>query len=175
MFRKASTKDRFRWGLVIAILSLPLLGVAPASNDSPPPSHSTPTPVAPAAPILSPEALLNPDGTLRPAPGVSGVLDLQGWSVQLDPERGPVLQPQGMSTSSSSSSGGWHPLGSSVYGALESSVYAIAVSGTDVYVGGSFTDAGGNPDADYIARWDANTNTWHSLGTGVNGWVYAIA
>ena len=30
---------------------------------------------------------------------------------------------------------------------------AIAAAGPDVYVGGAFTNAGGDTDADYIARW----------------------
>jgi hypothetical protein len=42
----------------------------------------------------------------------------------------------------------WHALG----GGLNSTVFAIAVSGTNLYVGGFFTDAGGNVNADYIAR-----------------------
>lgn len=31
-------------------------------------------------------------------------------------------------------------------------MYAIAISGNDVYTGGVFDDAGGNPNADDIAR-----------------------
>ncbi|WP_348344684.1 T9SS type A sorting domain-containing protein, partial [Ignavibacterium sp.] len=42
-----------------------------------------------------------------------------------------------------------------------------------VYVGGAFTDAGGNSNADYIARWDGNN--WNALGVGLNDYVYAIA
>jgi hypothetical protein len=42
-----------------------------------------------------------------------------------------------------------------------------------VYVGGWFTDAGGNPNADYIARWDGSQ--WHALGSGLSRPVYAIA
>ncbi|HET9502644.1 MAG TPA: hypothetical protein VFO93_03835 [Hymenobacter sp.] len=34
----------------------------------------------------------------------------------------------------------------------------------DLLVGGSFTDAGGNPAADYVARW--HQGTWQALGTG---------
>jgi hypothetical protein len=40
-------------------------------------------------------------------------------------------------------------------------VYAIAVSGTDVYVGGAFVDAAGIPAADNIAKW--NGSAWSSL------------
>ncbi len=58
-------------------------------------------------------------------------------------------------------------------GQLNGDVSAIAVSGNNVYVGGSFTDAGGNSDADYIATW--NGISWGSLGHGLNGAVYAIA
>ena len=70
--------------------------------------------------------------------------------------------------------GTWFPLGSGV----EGGVWAIAVSGTQVYVGGTFTHAGGQP-ANGIARWDLSANAgqgaWFPLGSGVAGYVYAIA
>jgi len=53
-------------------------------------------------------------------------------------------------------------------------VYAIAISGDDVYVGGYFTQAG-NVAANYIAKWNATTQTWSALGSGTNGSVHAIA
>jgi PKD repeat protein/nitrous oxidase accessory protein NosD len=57
---------------------------------------------------------------------------------------------------------------------LPSSVNAIAVAGNgDVYVGGWFTDAGDDPNADHIARWDGTQ--WHPLGSGLNDGVQAIA
>jgi len=58
---------------------------------------------------------------------------------------------------------------------LNDIVYALAVSGTDLYVGGDFTSAGGIAGADRIARWDGLA--WHSLGagSGLNNSVYAIA
>jgi hypothetical protein len=40
-------------------------------------------------------------------------------------------------------------------------------------VGGIFTDAGGDPDADHIASW--NGTTWHAVGPSLNGDVRAIA
>ncbi len=40
-------------------------------------------------------------------------------------------------------------------------------------MGGDFTDAGGDANADYIARWDGAA--WHALGSGLNDTVYAIA
>src|SRR5690606_21938144 len=47
---------------------------------------------------------------------------------------------------------------------LSSNVRTIAISGTDVYVGGYFTDAGGVADADTIARWDGSD--WFAVGSG---------
>lgn len=46
------------------------------------------------------------------------------------------------------------------------SVLAIAVSGSDVYAGGTFDQAGGVP-ASRIARWSTASNTWSALGSGV--------
>ena len=63
--------------------------------------------------------------------------------------------------------GAWYPLGSG----LDNTVFGITVNGSDVYVGGSFTHAGGNP-ASHIARWDGSS--WSALGSGVNGGVYAV-
>lgn len=46
--------------------------------------------------------------------------------------------------------------------------------GVRVFVGGSFTAAGGNSAADYIARWDPSLNAWIALGTGIwNGFTNA--
>ena len=63
----------------------------------------------------------------------------------------------------------WSALG----GGLNDAVKAIAVEGADVYAGGSFTDAGGNANADGIARWDGAA--WQALGGGLNNTVNAIA
>lgn len=52
------------------------------------------------------------------------------------------------------------------------SVRAIAVDGSRVYVGGDFTVAG-NTAANFVAMWDGTT--WHSLGSGMDGKVYALA
>jgi hypothetical protein len=68
----------------------------------------------------------------------------------------------------------WYNLGSGFN--LNSSVNAIAVSGGNVYVGGTFTNAGGIT-ANRIAMW--NGSSWSSLGTGsangTSGTVLAIA
>jgi hypothetical protein len=51
-------------------------------------------------------------------------------------------------------------------------VYALAVSGSHLYVGGNFTTGGGSP-ANYIAQWDGSS--WTALGSGANNQVVALA
>jgi trimeric autotransporter adhesin len=63
--------------------------------------------------------------------------------------------------------GVWTPLGYGVNGIVNS----VSVSGTNVYVGGSFTSIGGLA-ANNIARW--NGTAWFALGSGLNGVVSAI-
>ena len=62
----------------------------------------------------------------------------------------------------------WSALGSGV----NFGVYAIAISDSDVYVGGDFTTAGGI-SANHIAKW--NGSTWFPMGSGVNDNVETIA
>ena len=110
------------------------------------------------------EQLLNPDGTLNLATGYSGPLDTDGYDVRLDPARGPLFRPLMVS-------GTWNALGTTP---LDNGVFALVVSGTDVYVGGNFTDAGGDPNADRIAKWDGSA--WSALGaTPLNNPVWALA
>jgi hypothetical protein len=54
----------------------------------------------------------------------------------------------------------WSALGSGMNG----SVYALAVSGSNVYAGGSFDMAGGVA-ATNIAKW--NGGSWSALGSGI--------
>lgn len=61
----------------------------------------------------------------------------------------------------------WHPLG----GGCNDYVISVAVSESNVYVGGEMTLAGGG-SASYIARWDGSA--WHSVGTGVNNQVREV-
>ena len=60
---------------------------------------------------------------------------------------------------------------------MNSHVYALAVSGSDLYAGGNFTTAGENA-ANYTAKWDGSS--WSALGSGLGGGypittVYALA
>ncbi len=64
----------------------------------------------------------------------------------------------------------WSALGNGV----DEEVFALAIDGTDVYVGGSFSKAGAI-SANHIARYDAATGTWSALGSGINASVRALA
>lgn len=70
----------------------------------------------------------------------------------------------------------WSALGSDIGGGVNGSVYSIALSSTGkLYVGGSFSSAGGVTAAN-IAVWDTVTSTWSAMGTGVSGnFVYSIS
>ncbi len=71
------------------------------------------------------------------------------------------------------SGSGWQDVGGGVTSSGQSGyVYAVVVSGTDVYVGGSFDTAGG-VGASNIAKWDGQH--WSALGSGTNGDVTALA
>ena len=69
----------------------------------------------------------------------------------------------------------WTALGSGMFYPFDfkatASVSALAVAGGDLYAGGLFTKAGGNPAAS-IAKWDG-TN-WSALGSGMNGAAYPV-
>ncbi|SPE58146.1 exported hypothetical protein [Verrucomicrobia bacterium] len=67
----------------------------------------------------------------------------------------------------------WSALGSGMGGDTQQNwVNALAVSGTNLYAGGSFSTAGGVP-ATNIAKWDGSA--WSALGSGLNGYVEALA
>jgi N-acetylneuraminic acid mutarotase len=149
---------------VIALL-VALLGAAPAQ----------PIQAAPAAlpGATSPEGLLNPDGTLDMAAGFQGTLDLSGWQVTLDGERGPVLKPA--ASSAAPSTPGWHALPNQ---GLDNTVYALAMVGTDLYVAGVFAKTGDGAIANLtgIARYSTADGAWHALNNeGLNNTVRALA
>jgi hypothetical protein len=74
----------------------------------------------------------------------------------------------------------WSALGSGASNGVNDFVDAIAVSGSDVYVGGRFTTAGGTANR-HVAKW--NGMSWSGFNGGVHqtlggtnyGWVYAAA
>jgi Tol biopolymer transport system component len=69
--------------------------------------------------------------------------------------------------------GAWFSLGTGIGGTVNALAVAENSGGGDlVYVGGAFSDAGGNAAADYIALWDGTA--WQSLPAGLNDTVEAI-
>ncbi len=122
------------------------------------------------------ENLLNPDGTLNLEAGFNGSVDASGWQMTTD-ARGmprftrleqPPLSPEGPDAAGDEWWDDEFMLGT------DDSVYAIAVSGSKVYMGGDFDHAGGVA-AQNVACWDSAAHTWSALGGGVNSRVLAIA
>lgn len=65
----------------------------------------------------------------------------------------------------------WGQLGSGSANGVNNTVYALTIFNSNLYVGGQFTTAGGNP-AMYIAHW--NGAGWTPLGQQVDNFVYAL-
>jgi len=61
----------------------------------------------------------------------------------------------------------WLPVGSGLSGA----VYALEISGYELYAGGAFTQALNGPTVNRIARWSFSSHRWEAFGRGVDGAV----
>src|SRR5438876_2744470 len=67
------------------------------------------------------------------------------------------------------STGSWSALGLG----MNDVVFALAFRGGELYAGGAFTTAGGNPGVNHIAKWTGSN--WETLDFGIEGAVYALA
>jgi N-acetylneuraminic acid mutarotase len=146
-----------------------LLAVALGTAPTQPTQAETTVPVG----AVSPAGLLNPDYTLDLSTGFEGMLDSSDWRVTLDGERGPVIKPA--SRSAAASAPGWLALPNN---GLDRMVWALAVVGSDLYVGGGFTKSGDGSltNLGRIARYDTTDSTWHALSNGgLSGEVRALA
>jgi uncharacterized membrane protein len=110
------------------------------------------------------EEALNPDGTLKR--GVQGSFKVEGYTMRTGKNGEPIFVPQTQNTAS----GTWSSLGTGSQNGVLGFVLALAVVGNEVYVGGFFTSAGG-VSANRVARFNTQTNTWSSLGTGSSNGV----
>jgi len=122
---------------------------------------------------------LSADGTLRVPSTFTSSLDPSGFRMVQDKGQAPrscLIRLDRVATSCSASPAvamGWcTDAGNGVSGG----VLAIAISSSDVYVGGTQIQAGGQP-ANRVARW--NGTAWSALGSGagngVNNTVFALA
>jgi hypothetical protein len=127
-------------------------------------THASPTQQIPV------DTLLNPDGTLDTSTGASGALDLRGWNVTLDSERGPILTRDAPAAPNADT---WSALANN---GLNGPVQALAVIGSDLYVGGEFTQTadGTVTNLNRIAKYSGGA--WSALAhNGLNNTVNALA
>jgi hypothetical protein len=129
-----------------------------------PPAQAA-TPPAPGVAARSLAEALNPDGTFKA--DMAGSFDPKGFRMSTAPDGRPVFRP---TRSSGAGDENWQD-GFALPGA-DWPVYAVASSGTDVYIGGLFKVVG-TTAANYVAKW--NGSTWSALGTGLGGTVRALA
>jgi hypothetical protein len=130
-------------------------------------------PTKPAAAVAGRSIDLSPslaaDGTFLGARGLAGTVDLRAWSLVSDLAAGEPPRFAPVTAATATPTGPWFGLGSNGAGdgVLNWYIYAIAVSGSNVYVGGLFTNAAGIPQADKVAKW--NGSTWSALGSNAAG------
>ncbi len=116
--------------------------------------------------------ILNGDGSVKL--GTNGSFDLSGFRMEYSPNGAPRF------AAIPAEAGGctdWDDQFGLPNG-LDGFVYAMAVIGSDLYLGGSFTGAG-NVAANRLVKFNLATNTWSALrngnGNGVNSDIYALA
>ncbi len=119
-------------------------------------------------------SILDSEGSIKS--GLNGSFNASGYDMQLDPETGkPFFRPVANPNSTTSTiqwskvSPGVGAMG--VSNTTNTQVRAILVIGTDIYIGGQFRSIL-DVRCNGIARWDG-TN-WNPVGTGVEGYLYAL-
>ncbi len=97
------------------------------------------------------------DGEGRVRAGIGGSFDMKGYRMEMTTTGEPRFV-------ANSPCNGWETRFGTGIGAA-GAVLAMAVVGSNIYVGGSFTIIGGTP-ANYIAKYDTVNNVWSGLGSG---------
>jgi trimeric autotransporter adhesin len=117
------------------------------------------------------QSILNPDGSLNLKTETSGSFDPKGYVMKYGRTGEPIFQ---RSTPLSNSRGNeqWSARFQGPPG-VSNLVYAVAVNGQDVYVGGAFRISTGQIVVNHVAKW--NGSSWSALGSGMNGGVDALA
>jgi len=173
--------------LVLFLLAGPISAPAAQAAAIPPypKAHTQNLASHPAASAAALEDGLNPDGTLNLTSGGPKSFNAAGWRMLTGPGGQPrFMRPDAQPARPNLAARRMPNLAGDEWwtssfingltnGAAAANVYALAVSGSDIYVGGSFTQAGGIP-ANNIARWNTATDQWYALGPGVQGQVYSI-
>jgi len=118
----------------------------------------------PRLPHRSVASILRADGRLRA--GVSGSFSPKGYRMVLGRHGAPRFVRTGAAAAGDTSWDDRFGLPGVQNGIEVSQVNAIAVVGSDVYVGGIFTFAGDAPHS-YVAEWDGQA--WQNLSGGVSG------
>lgn len=118
------------------------------------------------------EKLLNSDGTLKK--GVNGSFSAKGYNLTYGKNGEPVLTKTNSTTNSVVT---WNSLLGGPGNGINGTIYAIAICGSDIYFGGTFTSIGDGTPANNIAKWDGSS--WSVLpcgnSNGVNSTVRALA
>jgi trimeric autotransporter adhesin len=119
---------------------------------------------------------LREDGSLRPT---SGSFDARGYRMVVSHSGAPRFVKTAADTAAPAAAPTDDSLWSEGFGETGAdaspNLNVVAVRGTDVFIGGSFTELGGHSGFNYhnIAEWDGYG--WHTLGSGTSGAVNAIA
>src|SRR5258707_7117060 len=102
-------------------------------------------------PLTPLERILKPDGTVRLDGSFHGTLDPTGWHMRTDVDGKPKFVQHVESTETVPEDSMWDVR----FGApgMNGGVYALAVIGTDLYAGGSFSTASG-VSPNHIAKWN---------------------
>jgi trimeric autotransporter adhesin len=125
-------------------------------------------------PAMTLDQLLRPDGTFREELGYRGGVDARGWRITTDSAGRPrFIRSDTMSLASAAVPDDEHWSEFALPG-VNGVVEALVVRDGLLYMGGSFTKAGG-ADAGYVAVWNSIDYSFSNLSGGVNGAVYAIA
>lgn len=157
----------------------PTLGNYPPSSVAVSANVTVTANVAPPS-TTSVATILNDDGSVNL--GSNGSFDMSGFRM----EYGPNLAPRFVRSAKVSNERALNRDSQvGVDSGVNANIFAFAVMGTDLYVGGNFTSAnvsgtgGMSIPVNYLAKFDTTVNTWSAIGNGngngVNGPVYTLA